>query len=227
MIHRFEEQSNSNGHFVAWFVAISLIICTSLVLLHKFTWMSGVSTDQYALIWVSLVAASLGFGAVIFQTRSSYQQLREQMADQHRTASEELGRQKRAIAAALLAAVTDFRKYYIEPFICRDEEAETVKFLDRKFAVYEANTGRIGDLDMKACEAIVHFYDRASEHVAACNRYQEIAVGPPGQGESEESKKRRETKFFAEHLGERRLATLKELANEVERMLAQDLKAGS
>ena len=77
-----------------------------------------------------------------------------------------------------------------------DEDAKTVKFLNRSFPVYESNTVRIGELGADTCESVVHFYDVALEYLGALSRYLEMEHEQPYPDECTEQKKARQTEFF-------------------------------
>ena len=114
--------------------------------------------------WVVLFVGLIAFLAVMIQIEEQ-QNARKQEGERH----------KRAVATGLLAEIEDFKKHHIDPVRDRpSEETSLVKIFDESpFTIYEMNAADIGELEMRAVQSIVHFYDLAKEYLAARRRSQE------------------------------------------------------
>jgi uncharacterized protein YjeT (DUF2065 family) len=122
---------------------------------------------------MTLVAGIIAFVAVIIQIRSSSHQVRDQIRAQRDAEQAERERQKKAIATALLFEIDDFYRYHVRGAYDRldgkarsRELPEVVRIPQSRFAVYEGNTPRLGELPHDLVEAVVHFYSKA-EHLFA------------------------------------------------------------
>lgn len=113
------------------------------------------------------------------QLEAQQANLKAQLDAEKKAREEERKRETRAIATSLLAEVSDFCEFHIKPFVNRPNTPRMVKVLDTRFAVYQGNVAKIGNLRAGTCQAVVHFYDIANEYLAALRRYREIAEGSP------------------------------------------------
>lgn len=162
-------------------------LCVWLVLrwFHRYTdWGRSLSADGYAMVGTTLVAAALGFGAVMLQ-----------LADQHRTADETRKEQTRATAAAILFEIdyscTRYAEFYEEYFGTKTQETEKrqarLRFIPVAFNVYPASADKLGNLGAGTASAVVKFYSGAQGlhhylqlHQSAGERYRQTTRSFPG-----------------------------------------------
>lgn len=142
------------------------------------------SLDDFALLGATIVAATLGFGAVLLQIRSSEAQLRRQIADRDERSRKERTRRIASVAKALLVEIQDFQRSYL---LGMEKGVESTTALAKLtpynlprlgsypaggFEIYTGNVGVLGEFDEQAVELIVRFYKTAAEHFAAYRDYQ-------------------------------------------------------
>jgi hypothetical protein len=178
------EQQGKNENFNAkWrdIAPVGFVLLVAFVALVAFHRCSGLgkslSNDCYAMVGTTLLAAVLGFGAIWHQTRSSYRQLREQVAAQRDAEREETERQRKSLARAFLFEIEDFYHYGVkrQPDWETFEESQiphrVVKFRRWPFVMYEANAGRIGGFDDRTTKSIIKFYGDAEAYQASVEEF--------------------------------------------------------
>jgi hypothetical protein len=197
------------------------LVALVVIVYRRTNWSKGFTPDGV----MTLIAGVIAFIAVIVQIRSSSKQVQDQIKAQRDADREERKRQKRAIAAGLLAEVRDFHSCHIQLFGAQDEDEERIKFLDTTFPVYEGNTARIGELAPETCEVVVHFYGLAIEHLASFRRYREIEtekVLHRRESVYEDERRARQTMYFKREV-ESRLSDLKDAAEKAILALSETL----
>jgi hypothetical protein len=153
-----------------WKDSIVLAFVLLLVLLflrefHRYAVLGkGLSFDGYALVGMTLVAAALGFGAIMLQLR-----------DQRRTADEDRAREARSLATAVTFEMDDIYRFFIRDvgdFLESDKEDPTVagellakRIHNGPFPLYAAIAGRLGMLEPPLVGAVVHFYACVAAHL--------------------------------------------------------------
>ena len=133
---------------------------------------------------MTLVAGVIAFVAVIIQIRSSSKQLHDQMKAHRDSEREELERQKKAVATAILFEIDDFYHYHVRGVYGYLEErtrtrtgalTEVIRIPPSLFAVYSGNTPRLGELPDEVVEVIIHFYSKAEQFLALREDYKAAA----------------------------------------------------
>jgi hypothetical protein len=142
------------------------------------------SVDGLAVIGTTLIAAFLGFLAVLLQVRSGSRQLHEQLAFQQDASVEESERRRKAVATALMLEVDDFCMHFARlynvlldpgsPPILRQEAF--LQFVSVAFTVYSNVADKLGDLGTEATSAVVKFYNKAN----AFNHYFQLGRSSVG-----------------------------------------------
>ncbi|MGA2608624.1 MAG: hypothetical protein ABSH01_14355 [Terriglobia bacterium] len=177
------KNENFNGRWrdIAPIGFVLLAAFVALVAFHRCSGLGkSLSNDYYAMVGTTLLAAVLGFGAIWHQTRSSYRQLREQLAAQRDAEGEERERQKRAIATAILFEIDSF--YRIELKLVEntlsswDSATEplptAVGLRGNTSDIYRANSVILGSLGAKSVSAIVKFYSMVGLYEGLFRDYQ-------------------------------------------------------
>jgi len=127
-----------------------------------------------AVVGTTLAAAAAGFFAILYQVRSASRQLREQLADQHRTFAAEADRQKKAVATALLFEIDGFCATYLcQPRdflkgrdVARDPLPRFASIGPNRFPVFHGNASKIGELPTDCVLALVGFFRLADSVVS-------------------------------------------------------------
>lgn len=183
------EQQGKNENFsgkwrdIAPVGFVLLVVFVALVAFHRCSGLGkSLSNDYYAMVGTTLLAAVLGFGAIWHQTRSSYRQLREQLAAQRDAEREERERQKRAIATAVLYEIDSF--YRIELDLVEknldnwdgaNNSLPTGAGLRTNISeIYKGVSPLLGSLNAKSVSAIVKFYSMVGTYEGLCRDYQNL-----------------------------------------------------
>jgi len=166
-----KDQKNDLRFWLAVPVVL-IVLCVGLTLFHRCTELGeSLSVDDLAMVGTTLFAAAIGFLAVVFQVRSASRQLREQMADQHKASAEESERQKRAVAAALLAEIDDFYEFLLKGLwekrnsICGAIELlmkpppELGPLPSTTLVIYRSIAHQLGTLSVATVKSIVSLYN--------------------------------------------------------------------
>jgi hypothetical protein len=151
---------------------VGIVLCAGLIGFHRCTQIGrSLSVDGLAMVGTTLVAAAIGFLAVVLQVRSGGRQLREQLADQHLASAAELERQKRAVAAALSAEIDDFYKFSLRHLWEKRERIcgpiallnmppyELGPLPSTAFVVYRATAHQLGTLGVETVKSVVGLYN--------------------------------------------------------------------
>jgi hypothetical protein len=181
------EQQVKNGNFngkwrdMALVGLVLLVAFAALVAFHRCSGLGkSLSDDCYAMVGTTLLAAVLGFGAIWHQTRSSYRQLREQLAAQRDAEREEQEKQNRAIASAILYEIDIFRRLELEKIEktlgswdpASGSFPSASGWRQNTFELYRANSYKLGFLNAKSVSAIVKFYAMAGVYEGLFRDYQ-------------------------------------------------------
>jgi hypothetical protein len=127
---------------------------------------------------MTLAAGVIAFLAVLLQIRSLKNQVNRQLKAERKARIEDADARRRAVAKAILFEIDHFYRFYIQ---------DVLKLLDnrlraglppaihtpgpRPFPVYWGNCSRLGDLDDRIVEAVVHSYGMAQGYVSALTEY--------------------------------------------------------
>ena len=177
------KNENFNGKWrdIAPVGLVLLVAFVALVAFHRWSGLGKLlSNDYYAMVGTTLLAAVLGFGAIWHQTRSSYRQLREQLAAQRDAEREERERQKRAVATALLFEIDCFRTIeldFVEESLARRHRASNgfptgAGLRTNLSEIYRGVSPLLGSLNSKSVSAIVRFYSMVGMYEALWREYQ-------------------------------------------------------
>jgi len=157
---------DNDWQFWAAVLVVGIVLCAGLTVFHRYTELGrSLSVDGLAMIGTTLVAAAIGFLAILLQVRSSSRQLRDQIKAQGDAEREELERQMKSLARAFLFEIDDYYHYSLnqEP----NWEKKVFKFERWPFLMYQANAGRIGNFDDRTIKAIIKFYGDAEAYQAS------------------------------------------------------------
>jgi hypothetical protein len=149
-------------------VAGTLALIALVVGVYRRTdWSNGFTPDGA----LTLVAGVIAFIAVIIQIRSSSKQVQDQIKEQRDAEREERERQKRAVAAALLAEIDDFYKFSLRGLweerehICgamaslTKPPPELGPLPSTALLVYRANAHQLGTLSALTVISLVGLYN--------------------------------------------------------------------
>lgn len=151
-------------------VVVSIVLYGGLTVFHRYTQLGrSLSVDGLAMIGTTLVAAAIGFLAILLQVRSSSKQLRDQIREQRDAERTEQERQKKAVASALLLEIDNF---YLRHLIDREIGAKVWRQLDANrqtvevlkliigapFVIFEASADRLRELDESTSRAVIASY---------------------------------------------------------------------
>ena len=175
------ERQGSDWRFWAAVPVVGIVLCAGLIGFHRYTHLGrSLSVDGLAMVGTTLVAAAIGFLAIVYQVRSSSRQLREQMADQHQASAEELERQERAIARAIRYEIDNF--YVMELDLVENNLANwhagndnlpTAAGLRTNISeIYKAVSPILGSLNARSVSAIVKFYSMVGSYEGLWRDYQ-------------------------------------------------------
>ena len=143
---------------VGTFALVALVV----IVYRRTDWCKGFTPDGI----MTLIAGVLAFAAVQWQ-----------MWHQRRTFRQEQDRQSRVVATAILFEIDDFYHYGLkqetnwETFEASQIPYRVVKFRRWPFVMYEANAGRIGNLDYRTIKSIIKFYGDAEAYQASVEEF--------------------------------------------------------
>jgi len=169
------ERQQSDWQFWVAVPIVGIVLCVGLVGFHRYTQIGrSLSVDGLALVGTTLVAAAAGFLAILYQVRSASRQLREQLADQHRTLATESERQKKAVATALLFEIDGFYATYLRQprdllttkEVAKDPLPRFTSIGPNRFPVFHGNASKIGELPTDCVLALVGFFRQADSIVS-------------------------------------------------------------
>lgn len=177
------KNENFNGKWrdIAPVGLVLLVAFVALVAFHRWSRLGkSLSNDYYAMVGTTLFAAVLGFGAIWHQTRSSYRQLREQLAAQRDAEREERERQKRTIATAILYEIGSFYMFELDlheknlaSWDGANNSFPTAAGLRTNVSeIYKGVSPHLGSLNAKSVAAIVKFYSMMGTYEGMWRNYQ-------------------------------------------------------
>lgn len=163
---------------------VVLVLWIGLRVFHRcFQLGRSLSVDGLAMIGTTLVAAAVGFLAIVYQVRSSSKQLRDQMWDQREAEREEAERQKRAIAAALLAEINDFYKFSLKGLWgdrarlrgaitgLMKPPPELGSLPSTALVLYRSTTHQLGALNVTTVKSVVGLYNFMASFIDTYEAY--------------------------------------------------------
>lgn len=159
---------------------VFVVLYLGLRVFHRFFELGrSLSVDGLAMIGITLVAAAIGFLAILLQIRSSSNQLRDQMREQRDAERGEQERQKKAVATAIAFEIDFIYRGFVRDVeeIFRIAPSDTnfaqdliAKNVDKlPFTVYEGCAHLLGSLPVALVEAIVHFYGGITVYLMSLN----------------------------------------------------------
>jgi hypothetical protein len=177
------KNENFNGKWrdIAPVGFVLLVAFVALVAFHRWSGLGkSLSNDYYAMVGTTLLAAVLGFGAIWHQTRSSYRQLREQLAAQRDAEREERERQKRTIATAILYEIDSFYRIDLEladkilaSWDATSNNLPSGAGLRTNISeIYKGISPLLGSLNASSVSAIVKFYSMVGTYEGLWHTYQ-------------------------------------------------------
>jgi hypothetical protein len=148
------------------FIALALLLIGVAGFLRLFwggfVWKNGLSNEAITVLFAGLMA----FLAVMIQ-----------IEEDRIKVSEERNAQRRAVVTAILFEIDDFYHYGLkqetnwETFEASQIPYRVVKFRRWPFVMYEANAGRIGNLDYRTIKSIIKFYGDAEAYQASVEEF--------------------------------------------------------
>ncbi|MFZ0962547.1 MAG: hypothetical protein WAO35_16755 [Terriglobia bacterium] len=184
-LHKY--QMTPNNQEIDWkfweaVPVVFLVLWIGLRVFHGYFQLGkSLSVDGLGMVGTTLVAAALGFLAILLQVRSSSRQLRDQIKAQRDAERKEHERGNKAVAIAVLFEIDGFyrsRLRDLRQFLDRiDPLNDTLPGMmavdQNPFPVYFGNASRIGDLEDHIVQAVVHFYGEAISYLSILRDYRE------------------------------------------------------
>ena len=159
---------------------------------------------------MTLIAGVIAFIAIIIQIRSSSKQVQDQIKAQRDAEREELERQKRSVATAILYEIDNF---YLRHLIDRARSFESWKKMEADASsvemfkviigtpsvVFQASAKRLGELGENVSRAVVVSYGASVAYIELVKWYQDaFAKGASGSGSRERAAVQAEVREAAE-----------------------------